>query len=394
MLIPQSIAYATIVGLPPQTGLFAASIPLIVAAPFVSCPWLQTGPVALTSILTYGALSAYKFESTTEMMGAAALVALIVGVTRLLLGVFRLGAFTRLLSRPVVLGFTTAAAILIISSQLSSALGATNTEPNVLYRAFVSLSDPSIWNSREIFIALIAGSVAWYSRAVHKLFPSILVAVLVAILVSKFLPYPVQTVGNLPGEFVSLNFNLPFEKIGMLLLPGLIIAFVGFAEPASISMTLMEEVDRKWNPNWELCGGGMANVASAFVGGYPVGGSFSRTSINRFAGATTSWSGFFTGCIVLSLLCATPILKTLPVSALAAVIIVAVIRLIKVREIIAMAKDNWLHGLVAVFTLFVILWFTPRVDLGVLVGVTVGSCVKYWETSRATKLEDISKPGG
>lgn len=379
MLIPQSIAYATIVGLPPQAGLFAASIPLIVAAPFVSCPWLQTGPVALTSILTYGALSAYKLETTEEMMGAAALVALIVGVTRFLLGAFRLGGFTKLLSRPVVLGFTTAAAILIICSQLSKALGATNAEPNVLYRSFVSLCDPSIWNDREIFIALIAGSVAWYSRKVHKLFPSILVAVVVAIFVSKFLPHPVETVGNLPGEFISLNVNLPLDKIGMLLLPGLIIAFVGFAEPASISMTLMEEANREWSPNWELCGGGMANIASALVGGYPVGGSFSRTSINRFAGSTTSWSGFFTGCIVLSLLCATPVLKALPISALAAVIIVAVLRLLKFREIWEMAKDNWLHGAVAIFTLFVILWSTPRVDLGVLVGVTVGTCVKLWE---------------
>lgn len=388
VLIPQAIAYASIAGLPPETGLFAATIPLMVAAPFVSCPWLQTGPVALTSILTYGALSTIDFESPEERIGAAAILALVVGSTRLSLGVARLGGFTKLLTRPVVLGFTTAAAIVIICSQLSKALGATNDEANVLFRTFVSLKNPAAWSVWEILISIITGLVAWYGRKIHRLFPSILVAVLVGMVISEMFPVPVATVGNLPGEFVSLRLNLPFDKLVHLIIPGILIAFIGFAEPASISMALMHDEKRKWNPNWELCGGGFANLASGLFGGYPVGGSFSRTSINRFAGSTTSWSGFFTGLIVLSLLWATPVLAALPKSALAAVIIVAVIRLIRFRRIWALAREDHLQGAVAIFTFLAVLAM-PRLDLGVLAGVAVGACATIWEKrAKRSSIQD------
>ena len=281
-----------------------------------------------------------------------------------------------------MLGFTTAAAILIICSQFSKALGATNEEPNVLYRTLAALSNPSDWKPWEIALSLLAGLTAWFSRKIHRLFPAILFAVVLAMVVGALIPTEVATVGDIPGKFVSLNVYFPIELLGHLILPGLIIAFVGFAEPASISMMLMKAEKREWNPNWELCGGGVANLASALVGGYPVGGSFSRTSINRFAGSTTSWSGMFTGLIVLSLLTITPVLEALPKSALAAVIIVAVIRLIRLGEIWNLFKENRLHGAVAVFTLVAILALTPRVDLGVLVGVTAGASVAFWEKRR------------
>ncbi len=121
VLIPQSIAYAAIAGLPPKSGLLSATLPLIVAAPFVSCPWLQTGPTALTSLLTFGALASFSGEDPIQFMKFAGLLALVVGTTRLLMGLFQLGRLIQLLQTPVVLGITTAASLLIIAAQISPA---------------------------------------------------------------------------------------------------------------------------------------------------------------------------------------------------------------------------------------------------------------------------------
>ncbi|MEM9413047.1 MAG: SulP family inorganic anion transporter, partial [Planctomycetota bacterium] len=341
VLIPQSIAYATIANLPAEVGLFAATLPLIIAAPFLSCPWLQTGPTALTSLLAGGALfaSGFNSESPEELMAAAALMAVIVGVTRFTLGTFGLGNFTRLLQPPIVLGFTTAAAILIICSQVPKVLGNTSLElvsnvrqGAVLHQAFASLTAGG-WSVYAIGMATFAGVIAYGGRKIHRLFPSVLLAVLLSMLLAAVIGYSGDTVQNLPGQYPFPSFNFPWDKIWSLLVPSIVIAFVGFAEPASISMTLMGEENLEWDPNQELRAGGMANFISGVMGGYPVGGSFSRTSVNKFAGATSSWSGLITGVAVFALLGLTPFLSSLPLSALGAIIIVAVIRLIKIVEI-------------------------------------------------------------
>lgn len=380
VLIPQAIAYATIAGLPPSAGLFAATLPLIVAAPLVSCPWLQTGPVALTSLFTAGAL-AYYSNSPEQICSVAATLAVIVGMTRLCLGLSRLGGYIKLLlTRPVVLGFTTAAAILIISSQLAKALGADNAEPNVLHRAFNAVVQIK-WSLEAIGISIVTAAIALIGKRVHKLFPSVFMAVVLAIIYSKSTGYEGATVGQLSGGFVSLNLNYATQPLLPLLFSGIVIAVVGFAEPASISMTLMEEEELDWNPNQELCGGGLANVVSGLVGGYPVGGSFSRTSINRFAGSTSSWSGLITGTIVLCSLWLTPLLAPLPKAALGTIIIVAVIRLINVKEIWRVYQTNQIYGSVAVTTLIATLATAPRIDIGISIGAILGLVVARIEGS-------------
>jgi SulP family sulfate permease len=289
----------------------------------------------------------------------------------------------------VILGFTTGAAILIIASQLPKTLGVTNQESNVLVRALASLRDPN-WLTEAIVLSMATAAFVLGGRRIHRLFPSIFIAMIGAIIYSTVQDYQGPTVGDLPGGFISFNFQLPWQALGKLLFPGIIMAFIGFAEPASISMALMEEEKREWSANQELCGGGLANLASGLIGGYPIGGSFSRTSVNKFAGADTSWSGFITGAVILSLLWLTPYLKHLPDSAIGAVVIVAVIRLIKLREIWDEFKSNKVYGCVAVITLVATLATAPRVDFGIAIGAAVGIAVTIWEKSTGEEKAEES----
>ena len=363
--------------------MFAASIPLIAAAPFVSCPWIQTGPTALTSLLAGGALASVPPGQVVE---AAALLALIVGVTRLTMGLIGVGNFTKYLIRPVILGFTTAAAILIVCSQVSKILGTDPDASKVVVRAFKSITEFG-WSPEAILVAAGAFAIAHYSKKIHRLFPSILLAIVLSILYSAIRGYPGETVGTLSGNWLSLNTNFPWALFGSLLTSGLVIAFVGFAEPTSISMTLMEEENLEWNANRELCGGGFANIFSGLFGGYPIGGSFSRTSVNKFAGATSAWSGLITGCIVLCMLGLTPMLASLPVAALGAIIVLAVLRLIKLKEMIEVWSMNRIHGAVAFITLISTLVFAPHVNIGILIGAGLGVGIILWEQRLESSTE-------
>ena len=178
VLIPQSMAYAELAGLPSHIGLFASALPPIFAAFAASSPYLQTGPVALTSLLTFGALAGLAEVGTANYVALAALLALLVGVTRLVLGFLRLGVVTYLMRDPVVTGFTSAAAILILASQLPKAFGVVAPEGGVLWRAGWSLGHPDRWEAAALAIAVVTALLVLAGRRViHRLFPGALVAV-------------------------------------------------------------------------------------------------------------------------------------------------------------------------------------------------------------------------
>ncbi len=169
VLIPQSLAYAEIAGVPPHVGLFASALPPLLAAPFASSPYLQTGPVALTSLLTFGALSGLEATGTAEYVEVAALLALIVGATRLALGLVRLGSVAYLMSEPVLVGFTSGAAILIVSSQVPSIFGASPDTDGVLERAWWVVSRPGEWDGTSLVLSVITVAVVLGSRRIHQL---------------------------------------------------------------------------------------------------------------------------------------------------------------------------------------------------------------------------------
>ena len=299
VLIPQSLAYAELAQLPPYIGLFASAFPLLIFALLASSPYLQTGPVAVTSLLTIAAL---PDVSPAELPAIAALMAFMVGAMRVSFGIARLGQVVRLMSAPVVMGFMSGAAIVIMSSQLPKALGVSPPDGGVLWQAAWSLVHPGAWLGPSVVLSVVTVVLFLGGRRISPLFPGVLFAVIIGIVYSRTRGYSGPTIDEIPEGLPPISFNLPWDQIPTLLLGAIIIALVGFAEPASIARTFANETGERWDANQEMIASGAANFVAAFSGGYPVGGSFSRSSINRLAGAKTRWSGGVTGLIVIAFL--------------------------------------------------------------------------------------------
>lgn len=389
VLLPQSLAYAEIAGVPPAIGLAAAALPPLVAAFFASSPFLQTGPVALTSLLTFGALETMAATGSTEYVALAALLALIVGVVRVALGLVRGGIVAYVMTDSTVLGFTSAAAILIIGSQVPTMFGTTRGDRGVLEAAAETIVDSSVWSSTSVVLALITIVVVIASPRIHPLFPGVLIVVVGGVAWSRFIDYGGQTIGELPGGFVSLSLDLPWDSAGSLILPGIIIALVGYAEPASIARTFAAEEKVPWNSTKELVSQGVANLASGLAGGFPVGGSFSRSALNHLAGARSVWAGGLTGLIILILQPASPLLEPLPRSVLGAIVFASVFKLVKIRRMIDLISDDLLHSVVAWGTFAATLAVAPRVERGVLFGIGLSMCAF---TFRHIRNEGIRSP--
>ena len=369
--LPQSLAYAEIAGMPPQYGLFASALPPILAAFFVSSRYLQTGPVALTALLAFGALEPLATPQSGQYIELAALLALLVGVFRVALGLLRMGGVAYLLSEPVLTGFTTGAAILILSSQLPKIFDVATDGDGVLADAWQAITSPDEWQTGAIGFSLLTLGCMFGGRRLNKLFPGVLVAVIAGVIVSAVTDYSGSVVGELDGGFVSLTFDFPWDQIGDLTLPALVIALVGFAEPSSIARTFAAEEREPWDANREMVSQGVANLASAFSGAFPVGGSFSRSSLNRLAGANSAWAGAITGTFVLLALPLTPLLEDLPSAILGAIVLGAVVKLVAVGELVRLVRRNLLQAAVGIGTLVATLVSAPRVERGILVGVAL-----------------------
>ncbi|CAA9479357.1 MAG: Sulfate permease [uncultured Solirubrobacteraceae bacterium] len=378
VLIPQSLAYAELAGMPPERGLYAATIALIVAAPLASSPYLQTGPVALTSVLTFSALSALAEPRGTEYVELGLLLALVVGVIRLGVGLLRAGALAYLMSRPMLLGFVPAAATFIAASQLPAATGAPAPAGEVLTRAAWTLAHPGAWQAPAVVLAVFTLVTVFAARRAHPLFPGVLVAVAVAGAASLLLGYDGARIGALDVGLPPITAALPWSSTLDLLLPGAIIALVGFAEPAAIARSFASRDRAHWDSNREFVSQGAASVAAAFTGGFPVGGSFSRSSLNRLVGARTAWSGAITGVAVLALLPATFLLAPVPTAVLAAIVIVAVVPLMTLFPVAALWRDSRPATLIAVGTFAATLTMAPHIERGVLVGIGLSVVVHLW----------------
>lgn len=377
VLIPQGMANATIAGMPPYVGLYASSLPLIVFALFASSPYLQTGPVALTSLLTFGALSGAGFATeTSEYIAAGALLALIVGLLRLLLGVLRLGVVAYIICEPVMIGFTAGAAVVILTSQLPKAFGVTPPESyGTLGGAFWAVTNPGQWQAQAVAIAVATLVLMLGGRAIHALFPGVLVAVVGAIVYSNLSDYASSfenaVVGAIPAGFPPISFAFPWDDLPALIVGGLVIALVGFAEPSAIARTFAKADGIPWSATRELFSSGLANLTTSVASGFPIGGSFARSSVNRFSGAQTRWSGGVTGVILLAFLPFAAVLENLPNAVLGAVVVGAVLGLLNPVRMIRLWPRSRSQAILSFLTFIATVLSTPKIQYAILFGVVL-----------------------
>lgn len=382
VLIPQSLAYAELAGLPAYFGLYAAALPPIAAAFFASSRYLQTGPVAMTALLTFGALSALAEPFTMQYALLAALLALVVGGVRVVLGLLRAGVIAYFMSQPVLVGFTTAAAILIVASQFPTAVGVVAEGDGILERAWWALTHVGEWDGTAVVLALVTAALVIGGRRISALFPGVLLAVVVGIAFSELAGYEGLVVGPIDLDIPAAPWELPWGDVWSLIVPGAAIALVGFAEPASIARIFAAQDRERWSADQELIGQGAANVVSGLSGGFPVGGSFSRSSINRMAGGRSRWSGAVSGLAVLAFLPLAFVMEGLPRAVLSAIVISAVAGLIRIPSLVRIGRYSRAQALVAWITFGATLVLAPRIDLAVVLGIGLGITVHLWRELR------------
>jgi SulP family sulfate permease len=382
VLVPQSLAYAQLAGMPAYRGLFAAAIPPLVAAPFASSPYLQPGPTAVSALLTYGALSPLAPLGSAQYVELGLLLALLVGIIRVAVGLLRAGVLAHLMSEPLLVGFVPGAAILIVASQVPVLLGVNTRGDNELYRAGWALAHIHDWQVQAITIATLVSSILLLARRVHPLFPTILLAVVGVTLYSKFAGYGGATVGTVEASFPSLTTSLPLGELPRLLVPAFVIALAGFVEASSIGRTYAALERKRWNANREFIAQGVSNLGAGMLGGFPVGASFTRSALNRLAGAKTNLSSLVTGLAVFAFLPLGFLLGPLPRSALAAIVIVSVAGLVRPLPVLRLARLSKPQFLVAAVTFALTLALAPHIEQAVLAGVALAFAVHLWRELR------------
>lgn len=388
VLIPQSMAYAQLAGLPAYYGLYAAFLPGIIAALWGSSKQLATGPVAVVSLLTASALTPYAQVGSPEFVGLAIMLALLVGLVQLSLGVLRLGVVVNFLSHPVIVGFTNAAALIIGLSQLNKIFGVPMPRSehfiNDIWAVLQQLGDTHFLT---LVMGVVAFAIMWGMRKYLPRLPGVLVAVAVTTIASwaiGFAELGGKVVGEIPSGLPTLALpDINAQLAGNLIASAIIISLVGFMEAISIAKAMAAKTKDRVDPNQELIGQGLANIVGSFSQAYPASGSFSRSAVNLNAGARTGMSSVFTGIVVLiTLLFLTPLLYHLPQSVLAAVIMMAVIGLINFKAIRHAWEANKHDGLASAVTFVATLAFAPHLDNGILVGAGLAVAFFLYRTMK------------
>ncbi|MBT8456860.1 MAG: sulfate permease [Alphaproteobacteria bacterium] len=401
MLIPQSLAYALLAGLPPEAGLYASILPIILYAVFGTSRALAVGPVAVVSLMTAAAIGNVADQGTAGYAIAALTLAMLSGGILLLMGVFRLGFLANFLSHPVIAGFITASGVIIAASQLRHILGVDahgHTLVEIAASLWARLGDT---NPITLTIgALATGFLFWVRMGLKPLLRGLgmgaraadiatkagpvaaVVATTLAVWVFGLADQGVAIVGTVPQSLPPLT--LPSFDVGLieaLLIPALLISVIGFVESISVAQTLAAKKRQRIDPDQELVGLGAANMGAAFTGGYPVTGGFARSVVNFDAGAETPAAGAFTAIgLAIAALALTPLVFFLPKATLAATIIVAVLSLVD----FSILGKTWRYSK-ADFTAVaatILLTLVFGVETGVSAGVILSIGLFLYKTSR------------
>ncbi len=387
MLIPQSLAYAMLAGLPPVVGLYASIAPLVVYALFGTSRTLAVGPVAVISLMTAATVGQIAAQGTADYIAAALVLALLSGLILIVMGLLRLGALANLLSHPVISGFITAAGLIIAASQLGHLLGI-RTSGYTLVEIVLSFAQGI--DSLNLVTAALGLTALAFLFWVRKGFKPLLLQLglppraadlvartgpVIAIVVTTaataglaLADHGVRIVGDIPTSLPPLTLPLFDADLWLqLAAPALFLSLIGFVESVSVAKTLAAKRRQRIRPDQELIGLGAANVAASMTGGYPVTGGFARSVVNFDAGAETPAAGAFTAIgIGVAALTLTPWLYYLPNATLAATIIVAVLSLVDLGAI----RRTWTYSRRDGSAMLLTIGMT--LVAGVEVGVTAG----------------------
>ena len=398
MLIPQGMAYALLAGMPPIYGLYAALLPMLIYAVFGSSRQLSVGPVAVMSLLVAESVGQLAGEGTGEYLTYAFTLALLVGVIQIIFGLFRLGFLVNFLSRPVISGFSSAAAVIIGASQLKHVLGL-----SVPRFAFVGDTLEALWgqlpqvNITTLLIGAIGLLVILILRKKTGLFPVPLVVVVAGILAVWLLNLDfrgVAVVGEVPSGLPALSLPY-FDWITLrrLFPMALTIAAVGFIQSIAIAKKMRERHRNYYlKPNQELFSLGAANVLGAFFSAFPVTGGFARSVVNDQAGAKTPLAGVIAaGVVALTLLFLTPLFYYLPNAVLAAIILGAVIKLFDVATAVHLWRTDRRDFILLLATFFSTLFL--GIEEGILVGVALSVAMMVFFSTRPHVAELGRIPG-
>ena len=401
MLIPQSLAYAMLAGLPPEIGLYASLLPMVAYALFGSSMTLAVGPVAVSSLMTASALIPLAAQGSADYISLSILLALLSGLMLLVAGFLRLGFLAWFLSHPVISGFISGSAVLIAIGQLKYLLGLQFSSSGVLSSlknlaqhlhetntttALLGLSAVVFLLFARKYLGVLLkqmGISAKSSDLLTKLAPMAVVIISTALVAIYGLDQTdkVSIVGSIPAGLPSIGLpSIQWDHINMLLLPALLISLVGFVESVSVGQSLALKRGQRINPNSELVGIGAANIASAISGGFPVTGGFARSVVNFSAGAQTPAAGIVSAVLMAIVIAGlTEWFYYLPQAVLSATIIVAVIGLIDTQTL----KEAWHYdkadAIALLLTFAGVIFF--GVEEGIVIGVAMSLAVLVWRSS-------------
>ncbi len=398
MLIPQSLAYAMLAGMPPEAGLYASILPIIAYAVFGSSRVLAVGPVAVVSLMTAAALGSVAEAGTADYATAALTLAALSGAMLFVMGLLRMGFIANFLSHPVIAGFITASGILIAMGQVGPLVGVKVSGASMPELLHSFWQDRAAFSGQTLLIgALCVAFLFWVRRWMKPSLRALGVGPVLADILTKAGPVmavsastlvvwgfglDVAVVGAVPAALPPLtspSFDLALIKD--LAMPAFLISVVGFVESVSVAQTLAARKRQRIRPDQELIGLGAANLAAGFSGGFPVTGGFARSVVNADAGAATPAAGIYTALgLAIAALALTPLLYFLPKATLAATIIVAVLGLVD----LSILKKTWGYAradFVAVAgTILVTL--ALGVEAGISTGVILSIGLHLWRSSR------------
>jgi sulfate permease, SulP family len=402
MLIPQSMAYAQLAGLPPQIGLYASVVPLIIYALLGTSGQLSVGPVAITSLLVFSGVSALAEPGSARFIQLVLLLALMVGVIKLLLGLFRLGVVLNFISHPVLAAFTTASALIIAAGQLKYILGYPVSGGHFLETLYAVAAGLGQTNPATLIIGLISiGLLLFFRKGLRPILQKAglkplavtlivsgapLVTVLLGTITTWLLRLDqsaqVAVVGGIPAGLSPLSWPSPNLGDMQALMPtALTIVLVSVVESIAVAKALASKRRQVIDPNQELVALGAANLAAGLFSGYPVTGGFARSVVNFQAGAVTGLASLITaGGIALILLFFTPLFYFLPQAVLAATVIVAVFGLVDFKEPRHIWQANRGDGVTWGLTFAAVLLL--GIEAGIFVGVAAALMLYLWRTSR------------